>query len=118
MDELTRRRQAIDHRDAASKRVRRLTLVTAAAAATGTGVVAGVVATAGPATHTPAVREVLAATATTSATTVPAVPEPTATQPAVTGAAAASSPQPASVAPQSVPASAAASAPVAVSGGS
>ena len=111
MDDATRRRKAIESRNAASLRVRRLTLATAAVATAAAGVIAGVTATSGTAAKK-AVRQLLGAGATTTSQTVPAVPEPTAT--VASGGAAPSAP---ASAPSAAP-TAQSSAPVAVSGGS
>ena len=93
MDELTRRNQAVEQRDAAARRVRRLTLGTAAAAAAGAGVIAGVAASSSTVSHTSAARPVSSSPPRRrEPTTVAAVPEPTATVPAATEDAAASSP--------------------------
>ena len=115
MDEHTRRNQAVAKRDASARRVRRLTLGTAAAATAGVGVVAGVVANPTGVSHTAPARQLLAATPTTPAT-IAAVPEPAATVPAATTESPAASAPATQTAP--APAPAPASQPVAVSGGS
>ena len=115
MDEHTRRNQAVAKRDASARRVRRLTLGTAAAATAGVGVVAGVVANPTGVSHTAPARQLLAATSTGGAT-IAAVPEPAATVPAATTESPAASAPATQAAP--APAPAPASQPVAVSGGS
>lgn len=111
MDDATRRRKAIETRNATSLRVRRLTFAAAAVATAGAGVIAGVTAASGTVAKK-AVRQLLGAGATTTSQTVPAVPEPTAT--VASGGASPSAP---ASAPSAAP-SAQSSAPVAVSGGS
>ena len=108
MDEMQRQQRAIERRDAAARRVRRLTLGVAVAAAAAAGAIAGVTASAGGVSKK-AVRSLLGVETTSSSAAVPWVPEPT---PTVTVSQSA-----APSAPQSVPSSAG-TPPVAVSGGS
>jgi hypothetical protein len=112
MNDATRRRKAIERRNATTLRVRRLTFATAAAATAAAGVIAGVTATSGTVAKK-AVRQLLGAGATSTSQTVPAVPEPTAT--VASGGASPSAP---ASAPSAVPTTAQSPAPVAVSGGS
>ena len=101
--------QRVLERDAAARRLRRVTLFAGALAAAGTGVVAAVTASA---THTrAAVRSVTTAAASTK--TIPAVPAPTATVSSATVSSGSAAPS----APQSAPVASSAP-PVAVSGGS
>ena len=112
MDDATRRRKAIESRNSASLRERRLTYATAAVSTAAAGVIAGVTATSGTVAKK-AVRQLLGAGATTTSQTVPTVPEPTAT--VASGGASPSAP---ASAPSAAPTPAQCSAPVAVSGGS